>query len=159
LSNNNISDLKQLSYLAHLPLLTTLFLNDNPVYETTKSYRLNTTFMLQRLNVIDGILVSCEEKVAAINLFDPPASVIASVQNAEMVKKQAKFYAKIKAVDLLRATYLRPIVLCGPNGVGKRTLTSRLLKEYSHIYGASISHTTRLPRPGEEDGIVSDYID
>lgn len=34
-----------------------------------------------------------------------------------------------------------------------RTLTSRLLQEFPHVYGLSMSHTTRKPRPGEEHGV------
>jgi hypothetical protein len=34
-----------------------------------------------------------------------------------------------------------------------RTLANRLLQEFPHIYGLSLSHTTRKPRPGEEHGV------
>uniref|UniRef100_F7GHY0 Guanylate kinase n=1 Tax=Macaca mulatta TaxID=9544 RepID=F7GHY0_MACMU len=46
----------------------------------------------------------------------------------------------------------RPVVLSGPSGAGKSTLLKRLLKEHSGIFGFSVSHTTRNPRPGEENG-------
>ncbi|KAM6948708.1 LOW QUALITY PROTEIN: guanylate kinase [Aplochiton taeniatus] len=46
----------------------------------------------------------------------------------------------------------RPVVLSGPSGAGKSTLLKRLMKEYDGIFGFSVSHTTRLPRPGEENG-------
>ncbi|KAJ3057427.1 hypothetical protein HDU99_007258, partial [Rhizoclosmatium hyalinum] len=58
----------------------------------------------------------------------------------------------------MRATYLRPIVLCGPSGAGKRTLTNRLLKDFPHIYGCSVSHTTRKPRIGEEQGTHYHFV-
>ncbi|KAK2496992.1 hypothetical protein MC885_019601 [Smutsia gigantea] len=47
---------------------------------------------------------------------------------------------------------LRPVVLSGPSGAGKSTLLKRLLQEHSGIFGFSVSHTTRDPRPGEENG-------
>ncbi|EFC49116.1 guanylate kinase [Naegleria gruberi] len=47
----------------------------------------------------------------------------------------------------------RPIVICGPSGVGKGTLIQKLFKEYPNIFGFSVSHTTRGPRPGEENGV------
>jgi len=47
----------------------------------------------------------------------------------------------------------RPVVVCGPSGVGKGTLLGRLLKEYPEEFGFSVSHTTRKPRPGEVDGV------
>uniref|UniRef100_A0A8C6MZQ5 Guanylate kinase n=1 Tax=Mus spicilegus TaxID=10103 RepID=A0A8C6MZQ5_MUSSI len=46
----------------------------------------------------------------------------------------------------------RPVVLSGPSGAGKSTLLKKLFQEHSSIFGFSVSHTTRNPRPGEEDG-------
>lgn len=46
----------------------------------------------------------------------------------------------------------RPIVLCGPSGVGKSTLIKRLFDEYPNSFGFSVSHTTRNIRPGEVHG-------
>ena len=46
----------------------------------------------------------------------------------------------------------RPIVLCGPSGVGKSTLIKRLFEEFPSSFGFSVSHTTRNIRPGEVDG-------
>uniref|UniRef100_A0A8C5AIF2 Guanylate kinase n=1 Tax=Gadus morhua TaxID=8049 RepID=A0A8C5AIF2_GADMO len=46
----------------------------------------------------------------------------------------------------------RPVVLSGPSGAGKSTLMKRLLKDYEGVFGFSVSHTTRKPRPGEEEG-------
>jgi guanylate kinase len=47
---------------------------------------------------------------------------------------------------------LRPIVLCGPSGAGKSTLLKRLMAEHPHAFAFSVSHTTRAPRPGEQNG-------
>ncbi|XP_014665669.1 PREDICTED: guanylate kinase-like isoform X2 [Priapulus caudatus] len=46
----------------------------------------------------------------------------------------------------------RPVVLAGPSGAGKSTLLQQLLKEYKDQFGFSVSHTTRNPRPQEENG-------
>nr|XP_029489485.1 uncharacterized protein LOC115109057 isoform X2 [Oncorhynchus nerka] len=46
----------------------------------------------------------------------------------------------------------RPVVLSGPSGAGKSTLLKKLLKDYKGVFGFSVSHTTRDPRPGEVDG-------
>jgi len=46
----------------------------------------------------------------------------------------------------------KPLVFCGPSGVGKSTLVQKLLQEFSDVFGFSISHTTRSPRNGEVDG-------
>lgn len=46
----------------------------------------------------------------------------------------------------------RCFVLAGPSGVGKGTVIARLCQELPGVFGFSVSHTTRAPRPGECDG-------
>ena len=53
----------------------------------------------------------------------------------------------------------RPVVVCGPSGVGKGTLLGRLMADYPDEFGFSVSHTTRQPRPGEQDGVDYHYRD
>ncbi|KAL8930259.1 MAG: hypothetical protein Q9208_000876 [Pyrenodesmia sp. 3 TL-2023] len=56
--------------------------------------------------------------------------------------------------DILRlATQpYRPIVISGPSGSGKSTILKRLFAAYPDTFGFSVSHTTRPPRPTEQDG-------
>jgi guanylate kinase len=53
---------------------------------------------------------------------------------------------------LLVASSPLPLVICGPSGVGKGTLLEHLMKVMPQ-FTFSVSHTTRAPRPGEEDGV------
>ena len=53
--------------------------------------------------------------------------------------------------DSKMATF-RPIVMAGPSGSGKSTLLKRLMAEFPDCFAFSVSHTTRKPRPGEENG-------
>lgn len=53
-------------------------------------------------------------------------------------------------------TSLRPIVMSGPSGGGKSTLLTRMMNEFPDCFAFSVSHTTRNPRPGEEEG--KDYF-
>lgn len=46
-----------------------------------------------------------------------------------------------------------PLIIAGPSGVGKGTLINRLLEQFPKAFGFSVSHTTRGPRPGEENGV------
>ncbi|RJE25630.1 guanylate kinase [Aspergillus sclerotialis] len=46
----------------------------------------------------------------------------------------------------------RPVVISGPSGTGKSTLLKKLFKEFPGVFGFSVSHTTRAPRPGEQHG-------
>ncbi|XP_068605418.1 guanylate kinase isoform X2 [Brachionichthys hirsutus] len=52
----------------------------------------------------------------------------------------------------------RPVVISGPSGAGKSTLLKKLMKECENVFGFSVSHTTRNPRPGEEDGKDYHYV-
>lgn len=49
-------------------------------------------------------------------------------------------------------------IVAAPSGAGKTTLVRQLLASTAGI-GLSISHTTRAPRPGEEDGREYHFID
>ncbi|KAI8802525.1 guanylate kinase [Cladochytrium replicatum] len=53
---------------------------------------------------------------------------------------------------------VRPIVICGPSGAGKSTLLKKLFAEYPAQFGFSVSHTTRTPRPGEENGVHYHFV-
>ncbi|WWD09108.1 guanylate kinase [Kwoniella europaea PYCC6329] len=46
----------------------------------------------------------------------------------------------------------RPLVCCGPSGTGKSTLLNKLFSDHPGQFGFSVSHTTRNPRAGEENG-------
>merc|ERR1711990_1142515 len=48
---------------------------------------------------------------------------------------------------------LRPIVISGPSGVGKSTVLKRLMNDFPNSFGFSVSHTSRNPRDGEQNGI------
>lgn len=52
----------------------------------------------------------------------------------------------------------RPVVISGPSGAGKSTLLKKLMKEYDSVFGFSVSHTTRNPRPGEVNGKDYYYV-
>lgn len=52
-------------------------------------------------------------------------------------------------IDITKTT---PIVVSGPSGSGKSTLLKRLFDAYPDRFGFSVSHTTRSPRPGEQEG-------
>ncbi|KAJ3322556.1 hypothetical protein HDV06_002933 [Boothiomyces sp. JEL0866] len=172
LESNAIESVEMISVLSTLPLLRHLKITLNPIEQLLQSdpegendfpihnnayyppsFRLKTIFLIPKLTVLNSIPVTPEEKVASVNIYNPPTIVKISKQHQHQTKQQALAYARIKAEDLMRVKRLRPIVLCGPSGSGKRTLAARLLRDHPHIYGLSISHTTRKPRPGEEHGV------
>lgn len=50
------------------------------------------------------------------------------------------------------------LILCSPSGAGKTTLTRNLLAERSDLT-FSVSHTTRPPREGEQEGEAYHFVD
>ena len=48
----------------------------------------------------------------------------------------------------------KTFIISGPSGVGKSTVLSALLEKRKNLY-FSVSATTRDPRPGELDGIIT----
>ena len=51
-------------------------------------------------------------------------------------------------------------ILSSPSGAGKSSLTSALLERYGQgSMKLSVSHTTRAPRPGEQDGVHYHFTD
>lgn len=58
----------------------------------------------------------------------------------------------LKLSQIMSNRKLQPVVFCGPSGSGKSTLLKRLMVEFPKAFAFSVSHTTRKPRPGEENG-------
>ena len=80
----------------------------------------------------------------------PPPSPPPSAQFADLERRVASLESEQRA---------RPVVVCGPSGVGKGTLLGKLMKEYPDDFGFSVSHTTRQPRPGEQNGVHYHFCD
>eukprot|EP00592_Proboscia_alata_P026125 CAMPEP_0194442788 /NCGR_PEP_ID=MMETSP0176-20130528/126334_1 /TAXON_ID=216777 /ORGANISM="Proboscia alata, Strain PI-D3" /LENGTH=538 /DNA_ID=CAMNT_0039268943 /DNA_START=69 /DNA_END=1686 /DNA_ORIENTATION=- len=79
-----------------------------------------------------------------------------SVAFDELVGLFMGWFPHLKGVDSHVTSSLspRPVVFCGPSGVGKGTLIDMLMKQFpNEQFGFSVSHTTRKPRDGEEDGV------
>ncbi|MGI8760829.1 MAG: guanylate kinase [Jatrophihabitantaceae bacterium] len=51
----------------------------------------------------------------------------------------------------------RLTVLSGPSGVGKGTVVAKVRELYPHIW-VSVSCTTRVPRPGEREGVAYHFM-
>lgn len=63
----------------------------------------------------------------------------------------ASFFTSTSGLSRMApANPIRPLVICGPSGVGKSTIVNNLLNEFPNVFGFSVSHTTRKPREGEQ---------
>ena len=53
----------------------------------------------------------------------------------------------------------KPVIICGPENVGKKTLRDKLFEEHEGKLVNVIRHTTRAPAEGEEDGVSFHFVD
>ncbi|XP_067247127.1 leucine-rich repeat and guanylate kinase domain-containing protein [Chanodichthys erythropterus] len=155
LENNLISEIKEATHLHDLILLREINLLRNPV-QNQDDYRLALIFLLQHLILLDQHNVTAEEKVSALNKYDPPMEVIAARDHMthlmyQLMQPQVIFDSTLPSLD---APYPM-LVLTGPQACGKRELAHKLCQEFSDYFAYGACHTTRGPYYGEEDG--SDY--
>lgn len=139
LNENQICDIESIAILSTAKYLRNLSLDSNPfifnsesvwspervfAFHHTASYppswRLYIIYLVSALTVFNNIPVSPEEKVGARNAYKPPTEVSISIQHMNIQKLNAKVYQKIRCEDLLQAERLKPIVVFGPKGAGKR---------------------------------------
>uniref|UniRef100_A0A914UUC9 Uncharacterized protein n=1 Tax=Plectus sambesii TaxID=2011161 RepID=A0A914UUC9_9BILA len=59
---------------------------------------------------------------------------------------------------LSRTGRKRPIVLCGPEGVGCLELRQKLMEYDKDKYAGVVPHTSRPKRPGEQDGVHYHFV-
>ncbi|GJQ11320.1 hypothetical protein GpartN1_g3111.t1 [Galdieria partita] len=50
------------------------------------------------------------------------------------------------------------VVFTGPSGAGKSSIIEKLKQDYPDRIGFSVSHTTRSPRPGEQNGVEYHFV-
>lgn len=151
LEENEIIDIAEVRYIRELPLLRNLNLLGNAI-QGMPDYRLSLLFRIQSLNELDRSKVSVEEKVAAINMFNPPREVIAARDHMFHVTKSLLQPTRVYDSTLPSVDTPYPmLILCGPHGAGKRYLARRLCQEFPDFFGFGICHTTRGARKNEEN--------
>lgn len=79
-------------------------------------------------------------------------------QENEQLKKRIEQLESQLHTNQTNPAQIQPILFCGPSGVGKSTIINGLLKKIPGAFGFAVSHTTRQPRPGEEDGVAYHFI-
>ncbi|KAG8515675.1 Leucine-rich repeat and guanylate kinase domain-containing protein [Galemys pyrenaicus] len=158
LENNKIAELNEIEYIEHLPLLRVLNLLGNPVQEKPE-YWFFVIFMLLRLTELDQKKIKVEEKVAAVNKYDPPPEVVAVRDHLTHVVNSVMQPQKIfdSTLPSLDAPYPM-LILAGPQACGKRELAHRLCRQFSTYFRYGACHTTRPPYFGEGDRVDYHFI-
>ncbi|KAM9076795.1 leucine-rich repeat and guanylate kinase domain-containing protein isoform 4-T8 [Megaptera novaeangliae] len=158
LEDNKIAELGEIEYIENLRLLRVLNLLRNPIREKS-DYCSFVIFMLPRLTELDQKKIKVEEKVAAVNKYDPPPEVVAAQDHMthvvnSMMQPQRIFDSTLPSLD---APYPM-LVLAGPQACGKRELAHRLCRQFSTYFRYGACHTTRLPYFGEGDRVDYHFI-
>jgi len=88
----------------------------------------------------------------ALNVLSSPLS-----PRKRVIHIEKEMFSTNAKQTLSQQEVLKPLVVCGPSGVGKGTIIDKYMTDPkyrgSEKFGFTVSHTTRKPRPGEEDGI------
>ncbi|XP_060555244.1 leucine-rich repeat and guanylate kinase domain-containing protein-like isoform X1 [Ruditapes philippinarum] len=152
LEDNEVIDITEIKYVKELSMLRQLNLLRNPIQELP-DYRLSILYQIQRLTELDRHKVEVDEKVASVNMFNPPPEVIAARDHIMHVVYS--FLQPSRVWDSTLPSIETPypmLVLVGPQGSGKKDLALKLVEEFSDYFGYGISHTTRKPHKEETAG-------
>ncbi|XP_074123988.1 leucine-rich repeat and guanylate kinase domain-containing protein isoform X5 [Sminthopsis crassicaudata] len=158
LEDNKIAELSEIKHIENLPLLRVLNLLKNPLQDKS-NYWLFVLFTLPRLTELDRRKVKVEEKVEAVNKYNPPPEVVAAQDHLthiaySMMQPQRIFDSTLPSLD---APYPM-LVLVGPQSGGKRELAHRLCRQFSTFFRYGACHTTRLPYFGEGDRVDYHFV-
>lgn len=106
--------------------------------------------------------------IALVAMMAAARSCSAFVQSwrpvvSSIPKHNRRFMMSVSSTSLRPRKLMRPLVVCGPSGVGKGTIISKFMEDSAQSnllpkFGFSVSHTTRQPRPGEVDGIHYNFV-
>uniref|UniRef100_A0A8C6DZ94 Leucine-rich repeat and guanylate kinase domain-containing protein n=1 Tax=Moschus moschiferus TaxID=68415 RepID=A0A8C6DZ94_MOSMO len=158
LEDNKIAELGEIEYIENLPLLRVLNLLRNPIREKP-DYWSFVIFMLLRLTELDQKKIKVDEKISAVNKYNPPPEVVAAQDHMthvvnSVMQPQRIFDSTLPSLD---APYPM-LVLAGPQACGKRELAHRLCRAFSTYFRYGACHTTRLPYFGEGDRVDYHFI-
>lgn len=150
LEGNDIIDLLEIRQLQQLPLLRRLNLMSNPL-TSLPDYRPYLLFYLNHLSHLDEVKILPEEKIAAINQFDPPLEVIAAQNHTMHIVKNLVHPIHIKPSVMSDANSVYPIlVLTGPNGSGKFHLANELVKDTTNAFRLIKLYSTKRSPDGKD---------
>ncbi|KAH9490636.1 hypothetical protein Btru_052202 [Bulinus truncatus] len=159
IEDNEIIDIIEINHIRNAKNLQELNLLRNPIQELP-DYRLSVIFRISKIIMLDRRHVKEQEKVSAVNMFDPPVDVVAARDH--IMHTVYTFIQPARVWDSTLPNSETPypmLVLVGPQGSGKKDLAMKLVDDFGDYFGNGISHTTRRPRydeiPGKDYYFVS----
>ncbi|KAJ0015560.1 hypothetical protein NQD34_009180, partial [Periophthalmus magnuspinnatus] len=148
LQKNMISEIQECKHIRNLLLLRDLNLLENPVQDQP-DYRLSVVFLLQHLTALDQENVSPEEKVSAVNKYDPPLELVAARDHMkhlvyQMMQPQLLYdrWASAALLHLISLDYIY----------------QKVFNTFYQGEKGLICHTTRGAYFGEEDGVDYHFV-
>lgn len=117
---------------------------------TTKGFSATISLGKHGLSVVSQPRVASLGTLRSRTLPPKPAPLVFPFPRAPARTIQSRHYSRMAPIDPSTA---RSIVFSGPSGTGKSTLLKKLFAAHPDLFGFSVSHTTRKPRSGEEDGV------
>ncbi|XP_068859918.1 leucine-rich repeat and guanylate kinase domain-containing protein isoform X2 [Aphelocoma coerulescens] len=158
LEDNQVAELSELKWIGDLPLLRVLNLLKNPLQEQG-DYWLLAIFTLLQITELDLKKVSVEEKVAAVNRWDPPPEVVAAEDHRIHVLSNILQPQRVLDSTLPAAADPYPmLVLLGPLVCGKRELSLKICRQFKTFFRFGPCHTTRTAYFGEENRLDYYFI-
>ncbi|XP_031962483.1 leucine-rich repeat and guanylate kinase domain-containing protein isoform X1 [Corvus moneduloides] len=158
LEDNQVAELSELKWIGDLPLLRVLNLLKNPLQEQGE-YWLLAIFTLLQITELDLKKVSVEEKVAAVNRWDPPPEVVAAEDHRIHVLSNILQPQRVLDSTLPAADDPYPmLVLLGPLVCGKRELSLKICRQFKNFFRFGPCHTTRTAYFGEENRLDYYFI-
>ena len=102
-------------------------------------------------------------KLSCFSHLDVNLGMLAETHRFETVKRfielnESRRDKQAKLCGSHAGLRFRPVIVLGPSGVGKTTLSKQLTRLYPDHFGFSVSYTTRAPREGEVDGISYNFV-
>ncbi len=97
----------------------------------------------------------CEEHSELKTIVDDFVTSILQQKPTDIVKFGAFYFTNLQKNGNIGPC---PVVIAGPSGVGKGTIIAKLIECFPQHFGFSVSHTTRPPRTGEENGIHYNFV-
>ena len=87
-------------------------------------------------------------------------SRLGSAKNGFSFNRSQVSRAFVTGLGSTKDSVLEPLIVCGPSGVGKGTIIAKYMEEMGgdELFGFSVSHTTRSPREGEENGVHYHFV-